>query len=428
MTSLFRIAALAFVCSVAAAAENEVLDLRQVVALSAATSEVDIAAFETGVATAGVAAERWALLPNLDATANASRQRFYPTMEDGMEVDPSTELDAQLRLGWTLLDLEAWHRRKAAQAELRASEAAAILAIERSALTAALAWLGLGTAQAEVDLAVEDLRLAEELLVQAKAKVETGVAEAISETRAASQVETARAALVSAQGRRRSAAIDLARVLELSPGVDLSAARVPDEALIPTLGFADADAAEAYALANRSELKVSDATLAAIEAQARAATGARLPRLGVFAQTGYGGPDTDHLDPGWGAGVGIVIPLVDGSADRADQARLRARQQQRRRDEVEIRVRAQVRTALSALETAQARLVAERARSDLADQELDQARKRFDAGVAGNLEVIDAQRSRTAAQASILQSLLDLSAARVRLIAATGSIRDLTGR
>ena len=402
------------------------LTLVEAVQLAAATAPVGIAKLETAIAQAGYGAERMSLLPRLYATGNLSRQATAQTSGDEItRYTPYNDIGAQLHLGQTLLDLEAWHRTKAADRQLAAAEASATAALEEAAANAGSAYASLASAQALVVVRQDDLRLAEELFAQAKHQVDAGSAEAISATRAANRVETAKASLITAEGTVRRNRILLARALDLEPSLTLIAGQPLDEQLavgeLPT----DAEKAERTALAVRPELRVSRETLTALEESRKAARGAELPKLDSFAAGGRGGPELDNTETTWRIGVGLTVPLIDASGFRSEQATLRVAQERLRLRQTSDRIKAEVREALTVIKTAQARLVSDHSRRTLANEELTQARARFDAGAAGNLEVIDAQRNVVAAQESLVQSTEALIQARVRLARAIGAATGL---
>lgn len=402
----------------------QTLTLRQVVELSAATRSVDIAQMDAAIARAALGEQRMDLLPRIDATAGISRQRDYPYVSN-FRSSANNNVNAQIRVGQALLDFAAWHNNKAAKRQLAASEAVATLAIEQAVLAGALGYIDAISAKSLISVRQEDLRLAQDLLTQAQAQVDAGTSEQISATRAASQVETARSALITAEGLWRRAVITLTQTLDLPPGSALDCTETLDEHVVSMIADANPESAETFALEHRTELRVSAETLAALQEQQAAAQGARLPRIDAFAEGGYGGLAVDEMDPGWRVGVALIIPIMDGSPYRHEQAKIQVAQQRLRQLQVTDKIRTEVRQALNTIATAQARLDSDRARRDLADAELEQAKARFDAGVAGNLEVIDAQRGHTTAQIAMLTAVDGLIQARVRLIAAMGSITAL---
>lgn len=425
-TTLLALAGLLAAAEPVAVNPPRTLTLAEAVQLSAATAPVGIAKLEAAIARAGYGSERSALLPRISATGGLTRQAGRQTIgDDSIHVPAYNDFDAQLHLGQAILDLESWYRTKSADRQLAAAEAGSTVAIEEAAAGAGDAYVTLASAQALVAVRRDDLKLAEDLLTQAKAQVDAGATESIAATRAANRVETARSALVTAEGQVRRASIGLARALDLEPGLPLTAGEALADTLAATGLPSDADAAERTALKVRPELRVSQETLLALEAARKAAEGAGLPKLEGFADGGQGGPRLDDTDTTWRVGLGLTIPLIDGSSYRTEQASLRAAQQRLRLRQVDDRIKAEVREALTVIETAQSRLVSDRSRNQLAKDELKQAEARFSAGAAGNLEVIDAQRGLTAAQESLVGSTEALIQARVRLAKAIGSAKDI---
>src|SRR5205085_2638981 len=77
------------------------------------------------------------------------------------------------------------------------------------------------------------------------------------------------------------------------------------------------------------------------------------------------------------------------------------------------------------LRAAQAQLEAALARQSLAEQEVQQARERFRAGVAGNADVISALQSLNNARTGMIDALTAYQAARVSLARAEGTVSQL---
>ena len=173
-------------------------------------------------------------------------------------------------------------------------------------------------------------------------------------------------------------------------------------------------------------MRVSTATLAALEATVAATRGSGLPRFEAFGEAGYGGVwDTDY-GSGWNVGLSLTIPILNDTSYRTDQARLRQQQQNLQQVQLELRIRAQVRDTATTIATATARLQADTTRRQLAEDELSQAQARFAQGLDGNLAVVQAQRSRSLAELAYLQALsLRHAAGPHPIIASLGSIQGL---
>lgn len=398
------------------------LHLTEAIRLSASVAPVGLARLDVAIARAGLGGQRMALLPQLAAEGGLSRLTVAPQPVEAnpIAIGPGDIWDARLRLGQALLDLDAWYRTDAAGRRLAAAEATAALALEEAAAQAGLAYVTLASSEALLLVRRQDLALAEELAAQAKARVEAGATEAIAATRAATRVESARSNVVAAEGLVRRASIILARAMHEDPTSVFTAADALGDALASTAAPTDAEAAETLAARTRAELQVSVETLAALDAETRASRGARWPKLSVFADGGRTGPELDDTVTTWQVGLQLSIPLVDRKPYDERAAILRLEREHLSARDLGERIRAEVREALVTLATAQARLVADLDVRRLAEQELSEARARFAAGAAGNLEIIDAQFTRTRAMEAVLTAQDVAARARVNLARAVG--------
>lgn len=425
----FLIAALVSFAATTSAADQpapRTLRLEDAVRLSAAAAPVDIARLDAAIARANLGAQRVALMPQLDATAGWARGRAYvPFNNEAFAASPDNVVDARLRLGQALIDLDAVHRSRAASSRVSSANALATQALEDSAATAATAYVDLVSARTLSEVRRGDLKLAQELATLAKAQVDAGAVEGIALTRASTRVAEAQTALAVAEGREQGAAITLATALALDPGTAL----IAGDALGDTLGASRAAETVAQALVDaasqRPELLAAVANLAAAEEDRRAAGGARLPRVDGFADGGRIGPTADDTVTTWQVGVQVTIPLLDRRPFDQQAASLAAARERIRLDDLRRQIAAQVRGALVGLETGRAALVSAADGRRLAEREVSEARARFTAGAAGNLELIDAQRSLARAGEALVAAQDGVAQARVRLARAVGVATSL---
>jgi outer membrane protein TolC len=407
------------------AAEEKSITLREALAAAVAATPVLVADLDVGSSEADATAARVrALYPRLSATG-AAIKATKPMASGGetVESDPATTLDARLRVGQPILDLNTYHTWRAAQANRSVAVANRRLATETACVNAAGAYVELLRTRAQVKDRSTDLALAEELLKLAKARVGAGTAPALDATRAEGQVAASRTLLISAQGAAEQATISLARVLDWDPAKILTPADPLDRVALtdaPTDETALAAAHEA-----RPEKAASAAALAAAEAARKAANGSRLPTIEAFADGGYTGPSTRDNARNWEVGVSVTIPLFDSSAWSAESAELRERQADLRRKDTDRRIIAEVRGALVGLTSAMSGVTAAQEQDRVAKAELAQAKDRFSAGVASNLEVINAQLSASQAATAVTNALANAAQARVRLAQAVGRAADL---
>jgi len=84
-----------------------------------------------------------------------------------------------------------------------------------------------------------------------------------------------------------------------------------------------------------------------------------------------------------------------------------------------------VQAALLDLASGREQLVVADERLALAQEELDEARERFVSGVAGNIEIVNAQASLQRARDTEIDARFAIASARVALARATGVARSL---
>ncbi len=119
-----------------------------------------------------------------------------------------------------------------------------------------------------------------------------------------------------------------------------------------------------------------------------------------------------------------LLPFRSSPAEKLTPTPLQAeatlRQNRQQLENLRAQIDYDVRRALLDLNAANDQVAVARQSLDLANQTLDQARDRFTAGVADNLEVIEAQDTVAAANESYIGSLYAHNVAKVLLARAIG--------
>jgi multidrug efflux system outer membrane protein len=325
------------------------------------------------------------------------------------------------------LSLTAVQKVHASQFGAHAGRADQQAADEAAAQSGAMAWLHAARTEALVSARTEELGLARELLRLAREQQAAGVSPAIDTTRASTQVVASQGALLVAENQRDRARLELARSLGLQP----SAAPEPADSLgdasaatdVPT----DPGAALALALAQRPDLTGEHARVEKAEAEKRATSLERVPRLEATADWGMSGLHVNDWQATRAYAVGLTLPLLDGGTREArvgEQQALIGEAALREKD-LRDQVAADVQGALLDLSSGldQLRVAGEQLR--LAQEEVAQASERFTNGVAGNIEVINAQSSLLRAHDTEIDARFTLAAARVALARAAGVARQL---
>jgi outer membrane protein TolC len=398
---------------------------------------VTLAGLRADEARARIRQTRATLLPDLSATGSWASQTLNP-QAFGFKLNapgfgfpklfgPFDLYDARLHLTQTVFDYAGVVRVRAARSQLVSSESDSGQVTESAAQLAAVTYLRATRAQAVIAARVADSSLAADLVRLAQAQKDAEVGTTIDVTRAQTQLVAARGALVVARNEADRARIDLVRSLGLPPDTpveltDTLAATLPVAELPDTR-----DALVALALARRPDLHSEEARGLAASRSASAIAAERLPRLDLSANYGANGLAPGDLTATRFIALQVTVPILDGFRREGRQAEQQAvvKESSVRADELRRQIAADVDAARLDLGSAaeQQAIAAERLR--LAQAELDEARERFKAGVAGNIEVIDAQSSLIRARDTDIDARFAAAAARVALARAVGSTRQL---
>ena len=209
------------------------------------------------------------MLPTLDVIGTFQREDDIPRFSDD-DPAPLTTFEGRIRLGQAIWDQQAWYNVDAAKRQLEVEEAALQSEITESLRFAVLGLIDVMVSEAEVAVIEDDLSQALELARQADERVSLGASDPIEATRAAVEVQSVRSALTLAQGKLDRDRISLAQQLNLPPGAALRSAFPLDVKLVPEDELAlTPDLAEAFAMENRSEMRVSASRIAAFRASLR---------------------------------------------------------------------------------------------------------------------------------------------------------------
>jgi len=400
---------------------------------------VALATLRTSEADARVRQTRATLLPSLSIGAEWLNRSFnskslgitFPTIPGQPPfpelIGPFNNYDLRFSAAQTLFDWSSVKRVRAAGARADGSRAEAGATVEVAAQTAAVAYLRATRAQAVVAAREADSSIAAELVTLAEAQKAAGVSAAIDVTRARTQLVAAEGLLVVARNERDRARIDLARSLGLDPATSLALT----DTLAATLGAADVpaerDSAVALALTNRPDLRAERARGAAARQAGSAIKAERLPRLQVAGDYGVNGLTVPGAIATRDVALMVSVPILDGFGReaRVSEQDAVARESAVRERDLRDQIAADVDAGYLDLRSAQAQQAIAAERLRLAEDELAQSRERFKAGVAGNIEVIDAQSNLIRARDSDIDARFAAASARVTLARAAGVARTL---
>lgn len=364
------------------------------------------------------------LLPNLSATAGGSRQvinlEAYGFMVKPSIVGPFNVFDARVFLSQPILDASAMSSVKAASATERAESYGVRSARDLVALVAVNLYLEAVAAASRIEEVHAQEATARALFTQASDMKQSGVVAGIDVLRAQVQAQNLRQRAIRAENDFERAKLQLGRAIGLPAGQPITLTdRIP-YAQIPEVTV---DSALQTAFASRPDYLAARERVAAAEASARAAALERLPSLHFDADYGGIGQTPSEAHATYRMAATVRVPIFEGG--RATGRRIEAGAELRRRqaelDDLKGRVDFEVRTALLDLGASAQQLEAAQTTVQLAGQELQQARDRFAAGVAGNLEVTQAQEAVATASESYISALYANNLAKALLAQAIGT-------
>jgi outer membrane protein TolC len=436
------VALLAFLARVAAAQQvsgdtTVRLTLGEAVRLAAHQNvAVETARYRVQAAQARVTQKRADLLPNLSASAFERRTTLNSAAAFPIEfpipgisprgtiLGPLDVFDARARVTQSLFDPAARARIESARTGAAAAGADVGTSADVAASSAANAYLGVLRADAVYRARLQDSTLAAELLQIARDQLTAGTGVALDVTRARSQLTGARTQLIMARNERDRTRIDLTRTLGL-PRVNL--VLVDSLGTLPlNVATTEREALDA-AYKNRNDLQSLTLQAEAARQQASAIQKERLPSVGAIADYGLSQRNGRSYLPTYDLGVIVSLPIFDGfhREGRVEEQQSVARDLDNRARDLRAQVEADVRTAVLNLASSTEVVAAARERLTLADQEVAQARERFQAGVSGNADVITAALTLNSARTQLVDALTSYQTSRVALARAQGVIATL---
>jgi len=447
LTLALLVALLAFFARAASAQEVAAdstirLTLGEAVRIAARQNpQVGSARSRLGVAEARVTQRKADLLPTLALEARQTGSTFnsaalfpldFPSApgqpplldREGSILGPLNVFDARAHVSQTLLDPSALGRIRGAKTSVRAADADVTNASESAGLLAANAYLAVLRADGVYGARLADSTLAAELLRIAQDQLRAGTGVALDVTRARSQLTGARTQLIVARNDRDRTRVELARAMGL-PLVTL--VLVDSLGALPVAAATTEEAALADAVRGRSDLRSMGLQAQAAREQAAAIRNERLPTIGVFADQGQAYRLGRSSLPTYQWGVQFSLPVFDGfrREGRTEEQIAVAQEYEMRERDLRIQVEADVRIALLNLTSSTQAVASARERLQLAEQEVSQARERFQAGVSGNADVITASLTLNSARTGLIDALASYQAARVSLAKAEGTVSQI---
>jgi len=250
-------------------------------------------------------------------------------------------------------------------------------------------YLSILRALATRDAASVRVALAQRLYDQATELQKTGIGLNIDTVRADVELQNERQNLIDAETQTRTTKYGLAELLDLPPDQDLE---VTDSMNFYDLPALDKDALLGQALVSRPEIQSLNSQKRIAKLSLDSAREQRLPQLQFSGFWFYQGAHFNDGIPAYTYAVSLEFPLFTGGRIRAGEqlAKLEEEHIAENRRQVEAQIVNQVKSALDELTAARNSVDVANLGYKLAQEEVAQAQRRFQAGVATNVEVVTA--------------------------------------
>lgn len=375
------------------------------------------------------------LLPNVNASLTESRRKSnleafgFPLDANPLGasfpkvVGPFNVFDARVFVSQTVFDSNAFNEASAAAHRLEAAKHSYQGARSIVMLASANLYLQALASQARSEAAQAQLRSSEAIHQQAIDLRQGGIIAGLDVVRAEVRLSADRQRATAAANDAQKAKLQLAHVIGLPIGQEFTL-----DSNIPAIPDTELTLQQALdsAYARRADYLAAIETQKAAEASKRAAVGDRLPSARVTADYGTIGLTAGTALPTFNVTGAIDVPIFEGGRQRARIAQADA-ELKRRTAELEsmkASVYYDVRMAFLDVEaTKQQAETAVRGRQ-LAEQQLQQSRDRFAAGVASNIEVLQAQEAVAVATEQAISAQYGLAVAKALLAESTGSAEE----
>jgi outer membrane protein TolC len=323
-----------------------------------------------------------------------------------------------------VFDLTLWRRWQSAHQGIRASEAQETTVRERTVLLVVSQYLGGMRAGAAVVAAQSRVDLAQALYNQAFDLQKNGVGTGLDTLRANVELQNEKQRLIEAQTQEEVALYGLVRLLNLDPHQRVELADQPSFFQTPEF---EASQSLEQAFLTRPEMKALEARERIAHLEKKMAGESRLPSINFAGDWAYQGLSLASSIPSYTFQVSFDVPIFTSGRIHAQIARsdLELRKVLRERADLRDQIALEVKTGVAQLESARHEVDVANLGVKLAQEEVTQARDRFQAGVANNIEVITAQDALARASDNQIAALYGYNQSRADLAHAIGQTEGL---
>ncbi len=368
------------------------------------------------------------LLPQAEIEANASLNQYnfqsIERLQHHQDAGPFQVIQAGPTFSQTIFNLPLIRSYQIGREGTRQSRSDELTTRETVVNAVVDQYLLILRALATRDAANARVALAQRLYEQATSLQETGVGLNIDTVRANVELQNERQTLIDAETLTHTTGYGLAELLDLPRGQDVEVTDHLDFYDLPKL---EKETLLNQALATRPEIRSLNSQQRIAHLSADSADEQRLPQLDFSGFWLYQGSHFNNGVPAYTYEASLQFPIFTGGRIRAEEARARLEEQHvaEVRRQVEAQIVDEVKSALDQLTAARNSVEVANLGLQLAQQEVAQAERRFQAGVTTNIEVITAQDELARASDNQIGALYQFNLSRAALARATGTIETM---
>ena len=320
-----------------------------------------------------------------------------------------------------VFDLTLFRRYQAARETMNASKFDSLSTREQVILLVVSQYIGTLRNVANVQASESRVELAQALYDQAADLQKEGVGTGIDTLRANVELQNEKQTLLQAEDDRDTSLFGLSRLLNLDPR---QAIELGDSLSFFDTPQPEVEASIEEALGQRQEWKSLQEQLKAAGLQKKASQESRLPTVNFNGDWAYEGASSTTGIPTYTYQAGVTVPLFTGGRIHAEVVKddLEIKKLEQQEDDLRNSIALDVKTALINLDSARSQVQVANLGVQLSKEEVDQARDRFKAGVANNIEVIQAQDSLARANDNQIAALYRFNQARADYARSTGQM------
>ncbi len=334
-------------------------------------------------------------------------------------IGPFNVFDARAFVSQPVLDIPALNRWRAENENVRAAEYSHVDTRDLVVLAVGNLYLQAITSSSRIEAARAQVKTAQALYELASDQKAAGVVPGIEVLRAQVELQAEQQRLILAEDQFSKDKLALARAIGLPVGQEFA---LTDNVQYTPPPITSPDDALQRAYRDRPDYQSAMARLRAAESDRKAAQSERLPALDFNADYGSNGQRPWESHGSFTVAANLRIPIFLGGSIRARvlQADAAVRQQQAALEDLRGQIYYDIQNSFLDLKAATDLVQVAQSALKLANEQVQQSEDRFRAGVASNIEVVQAQQALATANENYISSLYAHGAAKLSLARAIG--------